>query len=435
MSGLTQNKWIAKRLKYLATINDEALPENTDPDLEISYVDIGNVDSTGIAEAPTTYRFENAPSRARRIVKHGDVIISTVRTYLQAIASIENPPINLIVSTGFAVVRPMPNELDMGFCKYALRENSFLSEVEKRSVGVSYPAVNSSELGDILIKITSIQTQRLIAAYLDRETAHIDALIAAKERLLALLAEKRQALITRAVTRGLSAEAMAKAGLNPEVKMKNSGVAWLGEVPEGWEVVQLKRLSKIPLQYGANEAALDDNPDNPRFVRITDIDEYGNLKPETFRSLPPNIAAPYLLEHEDILFARSGATVGKTFMYNDSWGKACFAGYLIRFRCNQSKLLPNYLYFFTQSDFYWSQINEGAIQATIPNFSGDKYASMLFVRPPLHEQYHIVKYIQTHTARIDTIRTATERSIALLKERRSALIAAAVTGQIEIPVS
>lgn len=91
-----------RRLKYAATINDESLTEATEPDYELQYIDIGNVNSYGTVHDVVAYKFEDAPSRARRVARHGDVILSTVRTYLQAIAPIENPPENLIVSTGFA---------------------------------------------------------------------------------------------------------------------------------------------------------------------------------------------------------------------------------------------------------------------------------------------------------------------------------------------
>lgn len=198
-----------RRLKYAASINDQALPETTDLDFELAYIDISNVDSQGRVHDIASYRFEAAPSRARRIVQHGDVIISTVRTYLQAIAAIENPPENLIVSTGFAVVRP-GQDLDPGYCKYALRENRFLWEVKVRSTGVSYPAINASDLGDVPIHLPPLNSQRVIAAFLDSETARIDRIIARvgatsvadapTGSLLALLAERRAAVITAAVT-------------------------------------------------------------------------------------------------------------------------------------------------------------------------------------------------------------------------------------------
>src|SRR5438128_456545 len=100
--------------------------------------------------------------------------------------------------------------------------------------------------------------------------------------------------------------------------------------------MRLKFLKREPLMYGANESAEYDNPDWPRFIRITDLNNDGTLKEETFRSLPEDVAASFLLEDGDFLFARSGATVGKAFMYSAKWGRACFAGYLIRCRPDAS---------------------------------------------------------------------------------------------------
>jgi len=188
-----------RKLKYAASLNDESLTESTDPDFELQYVDIGNVDSQGNIHELAVYPFKKAPSRARRQVKHGDVIISTVRTYLQAIAPIKESEANLIVSTGFAVVRPNSNILNDDYFKYAVRESRFLEEVEARSKGVSYPAINSSELADIDISLPTIEIQKLIADYLDRETTQIDNLIAAKEQMLTLLEEKREALISHTI--------------------------------------------------------------------------------------------------------------------------------------------------------------------------------------------------------------------------------------------
>ena len=223
-----------QRLKYAATINDEALGEETDADYELQYVDIGNVDSAGTIHEIATHRFEDAPSRARRRVRDGDIIISCVRTYLQAISPIQEPPDNLIVSTGFAVVRPREGVLDAGFAKYALREPAFLAEVEMRSVGVSYPAINASDLAAIPVFLPPKNKQRGIADYLDRETARLDGLVAAKERVLGLLAEKRRALITRAVTRGL----------DPRAPLRDSGIPWLGEIPAHWATERTRWLFK-----------------------------------------------------------------------------------------------------------------------------------------------------------------------------------------------
>lgn len=190
--------WEVRCLKYAASINDEALPETTDPDYEFNYVDIGNVDAVKGIVAKEVYRFENAPSRARRVVRDGDTIVSTVRTYLRAIAPIREPEDHLIVSTGFAVVRP--RRIDPDYLSYALRSPFFVETVVSRSTGVSYPAINASEVGMIEITFPAADEQRDIAAFLDSETARIDTLIEKINNSIDLLREYRTALISTAVT-------------------------------------------------------------------------------------------------------------------------------------------------------------------------------------------------------------------------------------------
>lgn len=293
--------------------------------------------------------------------------------------------------------------------------------LDEESVEAAVPGLNRENAYSKRLTLFELSKQKKIADFLDIETKKIDDLIKAKEKLLGALSEKRQALITQAVTRGL----------NPKAKMKDSGIDWLGEIPEHWGVVQLKFLSKEKLMYGANEAGLEDNPDFPRFIRITDILE-GELRDETFKSLSPELARPFLLTDKDILLARSGATVGKAFIYRESSGPACFAGYLIRLRCNQSMLLPEYFILVTQSQYYWSQISIDTIQATIQNYSGEKYASMKVILPNINEQNDIVRFIENELKQMDLLRMKTEVSISLLKERKSALITEAITGQLNI---
>ncbi|NMA21161.1 MAG: hypothetical protein GX927_11335 [Lentisphaerae bacterium] len=172
--GKVPEHWAVKRLKYSATINDDTLPETTEPDFEFNYVDIGSVNPIEGITNTETMIFENAPSRARRKVAPGDTIVSTVRTYLRAIAPIPKTSETLIVSTGFAVIRP--RKLNADFLAYALRESSFVESVVARSTGVSYPAINASEIGNIEIPLPPEDEQAAIADFLDRETGLIDAL-------------------------------------------------------------------------------------------------------------------------------------------------------------------------------------------------------------------------------------------------------------------
>lgn len=190
--------------------------------------------------------------------------------------------------------------------------------------------------------------------------------------------------------------------------------------------VRLKFVSGEPLKYGANAAAEFDDPDWPRFVRITDIDSNGKLREETFRSLPREIARPYLLQEGDVLLARSGATVGKSFIYEKQWGEACYAGYLIRLRVSK-EFDARYVYWCLQGSRYWSDIESNLIQSTIQNVSAERYASFRVPSPPIEIQRRIARFLDDKMARIDALIAKKHTLLDRLAERRQALITRAVT--------
>lgn len=197
--GEIPEHWNVNRLKYTAGINLEVLPEGTDPGHVIQYVDISNVNSNGHILGATEMSFENAPSRARRKVKDGDTIVSTVRTYLKAIAFIENPPEDLIVSTGFAVLTPRIRLIS----KYLWRlvqSSQFIDAIVAYSEGVSYPAINPGTLGGLRAWIPPLPEQQAITCFLDCETAKIDTLCTEIQNSIEKLREYRIALISAAVT-------------------------------------------------------------------------------------------------------------------------------------------------------------------------------------------------------------------------------------------
>lgn len=192
------------------------------------------------------------------------------------------------------------------------------------------------------------------------------------------------------------------------------------------ERIRFKFTSDYPLKYGANAAAEFDNPDWPRFVRITDVTTNGHLRDDTFRSLPPEIAAGYDLEEGDILLARSGATVGKSFIYDSSWGRACYAGYLIRSRTS-SAYWPKFIYWFLQSTEYWAEIQANLIQATIQNFSAEKYANIRVPSFRFDDQKRIAAFLDEKTAQIDGLIAEKQALLERLAEKRQAIITQAVT--------
>jgi type I restriction enzyme, S subunit len=417
-----------RRLKYAATINDESLSEATEPDFQLQYIDIGNVDSSGTIHEVVTHSFEGAPSRARRLVRDGDVIVSTVRTYLQAIAPIIDPPDGLVVSTGFAVIRPRREVLAPGFCKYVLRESRFLYEVEARSVGVSYPAINASDLGEIRIDVPPIDEQRRIAKYLDAQTAEIDALVADKEQMLALLEEKRAALVTLAVTRGL----------DPKVALKPSGLEWLGDVPKHWAVERLK-FHLLRLEQGWSPQC-DNFP--------AEGDEWGVLKvgavnswefnPSENKRLPGTLEPllEYRIAPRDVLMSRANTTqlLGSVVFVRNVSSNLLLCDKLYRLDISETRLDREYAVAFLRSGpgrFRFEQEATGASNS-MQNIGQDTVRNTWLLIPPLEEQRDIAAYLTAERESSDKLENDLRESIALLKERRSALITAAVTGQVPV---
>ena len=196
--GEIPEHWEIKPLKLLITINDETLTEKFDKDIVINYIEISDVNNTeGIKQFSQMF-FGEAPSRARRIVRDGDVIVSTVRTYLKAISRIEKPVQNLIVSTGFAVLRP--RTIDSKYLGYFTSSDFFISKTISNSYGVSYPAINSSEIGNFKSVIPSATEQLQIVDYLDTQTSLIDQNINLELQKIEKLKEYRQSLISNVVT-------------------------------------------------------------------------------------------------------------------------------------------------------------------------------------------------------------------------------------------
>jgi len=159
------------------------------------------------------------------------------------------------------------------------------------------------------------------------------------------------------------------------------------------------------------------------------------LRHDSVRSLPPEAAAPYLLEDGDILMARSGATVGKALRYQAAWGPACFAGYLIRLRPDGRRVMPEFLAYYTQSHGFKQEVAMQTVQATVPNVSAERYANFPIGLPPLEEQRAIVAHLDRRTAVLEAAAAKVRRQIERLAEYRASVIAAAVTGRIRIASS
>ena len=417
--GEIPNHWTLEKIKRLSLVKRGASPRPIDDtkyfddEGEYSWVRISDV------TASNSY-LQNTTQRLSELGKSMSIALEPGEIFLSIAGSVGKPIITKIkccIHDGFVY---FPNyQQNKKFLYYIFASGQPYLGLGKLGTQLN---LNTDTVADIHIGLPSLQEQSSICAFLDRDTAHIDNLIAKKQRQIELLQEKRSALISHVVTKGL----------DPNVKMKDSGVEWLGMIPEHWNTIRLKYSLSLPLQYGANEVSEYDEPSWPRYIRITDIDENGNLRNDTFKSLPEVTALPYLLKQGDLLFARSGATVGKTFMYKESWGRAAYAGYLIRANLNLILINPSFITYFCKSINYWDWLKINYIQATIQNVSAERYANLVIPVPSINEQNMIIEYLDSNTVYSNKLVEIIAHSTALLKEYRAALISAAVTGKIDV---
>ncbi|TXI22158.1 MAG: restriction endonuclease subunit S [Roseateles sp.] len=288
--------------------------------------------------------------------------------------------------------------------------------------GATVESIEQAYLADTPLPLPPIAEQRDICRFLDHETAKIDGLIAEQEKLIALLAEKRQATISHAVTRGL----------NPQAPMKDSGVPWLGEVPAHWGVTRLK--------YAA-DAVVDCPHETPtyaddgayRVIRTADVSE-GRLHVEAMFAVAEHEFRQRIrrmsLEKGDVVYGREGERWGFAAQVPES-DVFCLGQRMMQFRaaaCMHARFLMWQLN--AQSTYRQGQVD--TVGATSPHVNVSTIKNYALSEPPVGEQIEISSFLDAETVKLDRLDSEAQRTILLLRERRSALIAAAVTGQIDV---
>ncbi|MCC6441640.1 MAG: restriction endonuclease subunit S [Rhodanobacteraceae bacterium] len=282
--------------------------------------------------------------------------------------------------------------------------------------------LNGTIIGELLIAVQPREEQESIVAFLDRETAKIDALIAEQEKLLALLAEKRQATISHAVTRGL----------DPNVPMKDSGIPWLGEVPAHWEHLQLGRLcTKVSDGPHFSPSYVEEGGVMFLSARNVRVDGW-SLSDAKFVSEADyrEFCKRVIPEVGDILYTKGGTTgiarvVDLDFRFQ-VWVHVAVL------KINKDAVLPHYVAYALNSIGCYEQSQLYTRGATNQDLGLTRMIRILLALPPIEEQAEIVSFLDGATAKIDLLRAQGLRTVELLRERRSALITAAVTGQIDV---
>ena len=318
--------------------------------------------------------------------------------------------------------------MDGAFLFRCLQAKPVRVQLELAANGVTRFGIPKSEIGTMRLPFPPAAQQRAIADYLDLETARLDVLVAAKERVLGLLAEKRRALITRAVTRGL----------DPDAPLRDSGIPWLGEIPEHWEIVRLRFLATGIEQGWSPEAAiLQPSLDEWGVLKLNAVNQ-GRFDEKAAKALPPDAQPRANLEIHpgNVLVTRSNTPllVGDACFVETTRPRLMLSDIIYRLTVRTGVIDGRFLVYFLTLPVGRVQIENDArgTSASMVKISQEHIKNWWIPVPPIAEQRSIITALAGETRRIDQTWAATERTIALLKERRAALIVAAVTGQIEV---
>lgn len=354
-----------------------------------------------------------------KLVKVGDFVIS-LRSFQ---GGIEYAYYQGIISPAYTIMI-LKGHVTPEYFRHLAKSDAFIKLLKLCVTGIREGQnINYTLLRNYRIPMPPKEEQDQIVRYLDWQNSRLNKLINAKKKEIALLEEQKQALISQAVTKGL----------DPHSPLKDSGIDWIGQIPEHWEIRRLKSMLKSPLEYGANMSGIPYDSSLPRYIRITDIETSTTLKSDNKLSLPiSDLTSRYLLKTGDVLFARSGATVAKTYIVSENDLPAAYAGYLIKCCANEKYLLPLFLLFYSQSHPYTLWKDAIFIQATIQNISAEKYNNLQLPVPSVTEQTEICEYLARKSSYFDNIIKIKAKTISLLQEYRTRLVADVVTGQIDV---
>ncbi|QEZ44128.1 restriction endonuclease subunit S [Cupriavidus oxalaticus] len=410
--------WVCVRLATLFREVNE--PGNDDmPVLSVSIHD--GVSDRELDENEMERKVTRSEDRAKyKAVAPGDLTYNMMRAWQGGFGTVT---VCGMVSPAYVVARPMRDFLT-SHIEMLLRTPMAISEIKRYSRGITDFRLRLywEDFKGLQIALPPLAEQLAIASFLVRETGKIDALIAEQKELLSLLAEKRQATISHAVTRGL----------NPSAPMKESGVAWLGEVPTHWEVKPLRYC--IDFQEGPGILAVDFHDEGVPLLRVSGVQQYwANL--EGCNYLDPEKVTEkwghFRVEKEDLLISAS-ASMGTVCEVGDEVvGAIPYTG-LIRLRGVPGEMTKGFIRHLAISSQFSVQIELLKAGATIQHFGPTHLSQMLVAKPPTEEQGRISEFVDSELLKLDTLKAEVEHAIDLLTERRSALITAAVTGKIDV---
>jgi|LakMenEpi03Aug12_release.lakeMendotaPanAssembly.Ray.scaffolds.fasta_scaffold30738_5 type I restriction enzyme S subunit len=402
--GLTASEYVPEGFIFLATPNIKG-------EREIDFINVNYITAERYYESPEI------------MVQVGDVLIAKDGSTLGTTNVVRHLPAPTTVNSSIAVLRPKP-ELNSSYCFRWITSSYLQSVIQSMKDGQGVPHLFQEDIRKFSVLLPPLSEQKTIAEFLDRETRKIDDLVAEQQQLIELLKEKRQAVISHAVTKGL----------NPHAPMKPSGIEWLGDVPEGWEVTRIGFLcckigsGKTPL--GGGEAYVTEGI---LFIRSQNVYDDGmHLDDVVYVSEETDAEQPWSrVVSGDILLNITGASLGRTCLVPDNFQAANVNQHVCILRL-LSSTSRHFVSMVLKSSGMKAQFDAAQNGAAREGLNFAQISKLALAVPPAAEQTEILKFLDTELAKFDTLTTEAQHAIDLLQERRTALISAAVTGQIDV---
>ena len=430
--GEMPEHWVVKQLRYLgrfrkgltitkADLTDTGIPCLNYGEVHSLYPFEVNQDIHPLKNVPAEY-LETDPSAC---VVYGDFVFADTSEDLDGVGNFTHVSGMDPLFAGYhTIIYSLNSEVSSRFLAYCLDSFAFRTQLRMGVKGVKVFSVTQEILrgGISWLPTTAEQTQ--IARFLDHETARIDALIEEQQRLIELLKEKRQAVISHAVTKGL----------DPTVPMKDSGVEWLGEVPAHWSVSPLKFLvdEKVAGPYGASLTKAMYTDSGYRVYGqqqvISDDFSIGDyyISEEKFSEMQRYVVFP-----GDVLISVMG-TIGRVSVVPVGVEVGIINPRLVRYKFAQRKVVPEFVKILLMSLRYQSRLREESQGSTMEGLNMAILGDLPLVLPSLDEQLSIVAFVEAYDFAFNELVGQAESAVGLLQERRSALISAAVTGKIDV---
>ena len=416
-------EWPRTRIKHVGRFAGGGTPDKSNATFwngDIPWVSPKDMKSATIEDTEDHITLDGLQNSATKLVAPGAVLIVMRSGILRHTIPVAINRVPVALNQDMRAITPLPF-VEARFLARLLEghQQQLLNAWSK--VGSTVESLESDLVGETEIAIPPLPQQRAIADYLDRETARLDALVAAKERVLGLLAEKRRALITSAVTRGL----------DPRAPLRDSGIPWLGEIPAHWNAPPVYARFEAQLGKMLDEKKIK-GTDLVPYLRNVDV-QWGAINTSDLPEMDfdEDDRRRYALRAGDILVCEGGE-VGRCAMWEGTHPECYYQKALHRLRPVGGKDEPAFFVLVMRAIVDSGQFALQSSAATIQHLPAEKLRVVRYPAPPLDEQRAIVAWLRSETGKLDAVVVATEHTIGLLKERRDALIAAAVTGQIDV---